>query len=219
MFANLKVATRLSLGFGVVIVLLIAISLLSVLRLGTVSDSATTIMEDRYPKVQMAEGIVRNALTNGRLLRSVLLATSDSEVESLKQQVSETRAKNAELVKRLDGVALAYAPFRPAEQERYTRSLRFPRWVAAGVLFNFDAHELHHGHAHERPGPVRGRRADACAHGWIARRGSGPDPVRRSEGRSRSRKRYARRQFESVAVDVRQCRTGCRRRRWRCRQC
>jgi omega-6 fatty acid desaturase (delta-12 desaturase) len=39
-------------------------------------------------------------------------------------------------------------PFRPGEQERYTRSLRFPRWIAAGVLFNFDAHELHHGHAH-----------------------------------------------------------------------
>ena len=40
----------------------------------------------------------------------------------------------------------AVAPLRPAEQERHTRSLRFPRWFAQGVLFNFDAHELHHGH-------------------------------------------------------------------------
>jgi len=39
-------------------------------------------------------------------------------------------------------------PFTPSEQERYTRSLRFPRWVTTCVLFNFDAHELHHSHAH-----------------------------------------------------------------------
>lgn len=38
------------------------------------------------------------------------------------------------------------APLKPAEQELYTRSLRFPRWFAQGVLLNFDAHELHHGH-------------------------------------------------------------------------
>lgn len=40
----------------------------------------------------------------------------------------------------------AVAPLKPAEQELHTRSLRFPRWFAQGVLFNFDAHELHHGH-------------------------------------------------------------------------
>lgn len=40
----------------------------------------------------------------------------------------------------------AVTPLKPAEQEIYTRSLRFPRWVAGAVLLNFDAHELHHGH-------------------------------------------------------------------------
>lgn len=30
------------------------------------------------------------------------------------------------------------------DQEEYTRSLRVPSWIAAGVLFHFDAHELHH---------------------------------------------------------------------------
>jgi omega-6 fatty acid desaturase (delta-12 desaturase) len=31
-----------------------------------------------------------------------------------------------------------------AEQEPYTRSLRVPGWMAAAILFHFDAHELHH---------------------------------------------------------------------------
>jgi len=34
-------------------------------------------------------------------------------------------------------------PFRPFEQEQYTRSLRLPRWMSTLVM-HFDAHELHH---------------------------------------------------------------------------
>ena len=35
-------------------------------------------------------------------------------------------------------------PFGAMEQEEFTRSLRFPAWVSRLLLFNFDAHELHH---------------------------------------------------------------------------
>lgn len=35
-------------------------------------------------------------------------------------------------------------PFAPAEQEVFTRSLRFPKWFSKWVLLNLDAHELHH---------------------------------------------------------------------------
>jgi omega-6 fatty acid desaturase (delta-12 desaturase) len=41
----------------------------------------------------------------------------------------------------------AVSPLKPSEQQRYTRSLRFPSWVASCVLFHFDAHERHHAHA------------------------------------------------------------------------
>jgi fatty acid desaturase len=35
-------------------------------------------------------------------------------------------------------------PFGAFEQELFTRSLRFPNWISRYLLFNFDAHELHH---------------------------------------------------------------------------
>jgi fatty acid desaturase len=35
-------------------------------------------------------------------------------------------------------------PFGAFEQESFTRSLKFPAWISRYVLFNFDAHELHH---------------------------------------------------------------------------
>jgi len=107
MFSNLKVSTRLSLGFGVVLFLLIVISVLSVLRLSTVSSATTLIMEDRYPKVQMSDDIIKNAIHNGRLLRGLLIASNESEAEALKQQVEQRRARNGELVKKLDEVLVA----------------------------------------------------------------------------------------------------------------
>jgi omega-6 fatty acid desaturase (delta-12 desaturase) len=38
------------------------------------------------------------------------------------------------------------APFSPAQQLPFTRSLRFPAWISTFVLLHFDAHELHHEH-------------------------------------------------------------------------
>jgi fatty acid desaturase len=35
-------------------------------------------------------------------------------------------------------------PFSPLEQEQFTRSIKFPSWLSAGLLLNFGAHELHH---------------------------------------------------------------------------
>ena len=35
-------------------------------------------------------------------------------------------------------------PFSPLEQEQFTRSVKFPSWLSAGLLLNFGAHELHH---------------------------------------------------------------------------
>ena len=49
MFGNLKVGTRLALGFGAVVVLLLIISVTSVLRLASINAATTVIMEDRYP--------------------------------------------------------------------------------------------------------------------------------------------------------------------------
>jgi omega-6 fatty acid desaturase (delta-12 desaturase) len=37
----------------------------------------------------------------------------------------------------------AVQPFRPLDQEQYTRSLKLPQWLSALVM-HFDAHELHH---------------------------------------------------------------------------
>ncbi len=96
MFANLKVGTRLALGFGALVVLLLVISVTSVLRLATVNSALTVVMEDRYPKVVLFNENLQRTIDNGRQMRSMLLATSDAEAEQYKQKIAQNRSRNSE---------------------------------------------------------------------------------------------------------------------------
>ena len=103
MFGNLKVGTRLALGFGAVVVLLLTISLTSVLRLSSINAATTVIMEDRYPKVVLANEILQHTLDNGRLMRSMVLAASDGEAEQYRQKIAVNRAANNDSLAKLEG--------------------------------------------------------------------------------------------------------------------
>jgi methyl-accepting chemotaxis protein len=102
MFKNLKVATRLSIGFGIVVLLLLGISTLSVLRLSAVNDATSLIVNDRLPKVTLASDAMLRTVDNGRRLRALLLATTDAEIEANKQKVAENRAANVETLARIE---------------------------------------------------------------------------------------------------------------------
>jgi methyl-accepting chemotaxis protein len=102
MFKNLTVATRLALGFGIVVTLLLIMAVLNVSRLAAINSSSTEIMEDRYPKVEMATQIAKNALRNGNLLRSYILSNDAAEQDALRQRIETTRNENGEVLKKLE---------------------------------------------------------------------------------------------------------------------
>ncbi|WP_254452027.1 methyl-accepting chemotaxis protein [Duganella vulcania] len=102
MFANMKVATRLGLGFGAVLVLLLILAVVSTMRMAAVNDGFRRIMDDRYPKVVMAKDNIRYTIDSGRQLRSMLLATSDEEREKFRRLVEADRGKIAETMEKID---------------------------------------------------------------------------------------------------------------------
>ena len=102
MFGNLKVGTRLALGFGSVVVLLLVISVTSVLRLASINAATTVIMEDRYPKVVLVNDILQRTIDNGRQMRSMVLATSEVEAEQYKQKIAANRVVNNESLSKLE---------------------------------------------------------------------------------------------------------------------
>jgi methyl-accepting chemotaxis protein len=102
MFANLKVATRLALGFGTVTLLLLIISVISVLRLSAVNDATATIVQDRMPKVLMVNDATLRTVDTGRWLRAMLLAANEQEEEVNKQKVQDNRAQIVQTLGRLE---------------------------------------------------------------------------------------------------------------------
>jgi methyl-accepting chemotaxis protein len=102
MFSNMKVATRLALGFGTVVILLLVLSVVSVVRMGEMDDGTDRIMDDRYPKVVLATEASMRTLDNGRQLRSMMLSASEEEREKYKAVAEANRVKVAEVLAKLD---------------------------------------------------------------------------------------------------------------------
>ena len=60
MFRNLKVSTRLALGFGVVSLLLVAVIVLGIRSLASVSENVDEIVKDKHPKVVISYDMIGN---------------------------------------------------------------------------------------------------------------------------------------------------------------
>ncbi|WP_229262731.1 methyl-accepting chemotaxis protein [Duganella radicis] len=102
MFTNMRVATRLGLGFGIVVLLLLILSAVSISRLASINSAMQLIMEDRYPKIVLGNEAIKLTIDNGRQLRSMLLATSDAERDKFRNNVEANRHKVAEALARMD---------------------------------------------------------------------------------------------------------------------
>ncbi|HEX7638157.1 MAG TPA: methyl-accepting chemotaxis protein, partial [Burkholderiaceae bacterium] len=107
MFSNLKVGTRLALGFGTLVLLLLLISVTSVLRLSTVRQSSQVITDQLYPKVALSADIVRDALKDGRYVRDMLLAATDADADKAWQRVQDERGHVADGLKKLEPMVVS----------------------------------------------------------------------------------------------------------------
>ncbi|MCO5977856.1 methyl-accepting chemotaxis protein [Ideonella oryzae] len=98
----MKVATRLALGFGVVIALLIALAALSITRMAGLNDSTTLIVQDRVPKSMTAKDLQVLSISNGREARALVLATSDAEFNAIKDRMAANSAEAGKMMDALD---------------------------------------------------------------------------------------------------------------------
>ena len=102
MFSNMKVATRLALGFGAVVALLLLLSVMSLSRMADIDKDVDLMMEDRYPKVVLANDAMTRTIDNGRQLRSMLLFANEDERDKYKAAAETNRARVAEALAKLD---------------------------------------------------------------------------------------------------------------------
>jgi methyl-accepting chemotaxis protein len=115
--ANAKIGTKLAYAFGAVILLLLVIASVATMRIRSINDDLTEIIDDRLVKVSLATDIDQGVNRQARSMRNAIIAGKDADEqrESL-DVVDKAMAENAATVDKLtklvttpDGVALLNA--------------------------------------------------------------------------------------------------------------
>ncbi|MBV7539001.1 MCP four helix bundle domain-containing protein [Duganella sp. sic0402] len=99
---NLKVGTRLGLGFGVVLLLLAITIGLSIYSQGELADNTDDIVTETYPKVLQAQLIMNHNNKIARALRNALLIHDETKAAKEMSVVMERRKEIDVEMKKLD---------------------------------------------------------------------------------------------------------------------
>jgi methyl-accepting chemotaxis protein len=80
---NLKIGIRLGIGFGLVLMLLVAISVLSAIRLTSLDNDIDEIINDRFPKTVQANNVVDSINAIARQLRNAYIFSGEEQQRAL----------------------------------------------------------------------------------------------------------------------------------------
>ncbi|MEO8332068.1 MAG: MCP four helix bundle domain-containing protein, partial [Gallionella sp.] len=102
MFNNLKISTRLTLAFTIVVLITLIISTFSNMRMGLMNQNTNKIVVDLYPKTELARGIISNVNQISLSVRNSLLFVDNKMIESEIGHIRESQKKTDELIKKLE---------------------------------------------------------------------------------------------------------------------
>ncbi len=99
---HMKVGSRLAAGFGLVVVLMMGITWLGITRLGALDDSTGLIVNDRYPKVVLANAVLSDISETAILMRNMLILDDPEKIKSELASLLEIRRKVNDNLDKLD---------------------------------------------------------------------------------------------------------------------
>jgi methyl-accepting chemotaxis protein len=105
MFNNLKIGVCLGLGFAFVLLMLAAISILSITRINELNAGINDLAEGRIPKIVMADELSLNVQLIGRGVRNMIM-TNDKLVEKQTEAIAKARSRNTEIYEKMTPLVL-----------------------------------------------------------------------------------------------------------------
>ena len=101
MFKNMKIGTRLGIGFGAIMVLLAVIVTISLMRLSSIGETIVTMVEDRYPKTTWGNNIIDNVNVIARATRNMVLMDKKEDILKEESRVAEATREIAAYLEKL----------------------------------------------------------------------------------------------------------------------
>ncbi|WP_271009297.1 methyl-accepting chemotaxis protein [Paucibacter sp. B51] len=102
MFKGLTVANRLAIGMGVVIALGVGIVAYAAMTLNNLNTGIDELAHNRMVKLAQFNDLKDNFQTIGRYARNIVINSDPAFVEGEKKKIAELRAKNSEILAKLD---------------------------------------------------------------------------------------------------------------------
>jgi len=102
MFANMKVGSKLGMGFAVTILIMIVISVLGIARMAHLNDLVGNMANDRWPKTVMLNQVVDHSGQIGIALRNMMLSTTREDRLKNKERVLESRKTIGSIIEQLE---------------------------------------------------------------------------------------------------------------------
>ncbi|OHC68148.1 MAG: hypothetical protein A2045_10715, partial [Rhodocyclales bacterium GWA2_65_20] len=92
MFRNMKIAARLGLGFGLLVLIMLAIAVVGSLGMSHLNDSTDDIIANKWPKVLLLQEGLAGVNDIGLAGRNMMLAENKEAAQKAKEQIFEGRA-------------------------------------------------------------------------------------------------------------------------------
>ncbi|WP_345792652.1 methyl-accepting chemotaxis protein [Thauera sp. JM12B12] len=129
---NLKIGTRLGIGFAVVLALLVLIAVIGSLRLSSLQAEITDVVSDKNVKVATSNDMIDSVNMIGLLHRNMLIMKSDEDLRSFAQGVADERANLLKKLEALDAMSFG------DEGERLLGDIKSARQSFIGVQQQFE---------------------------------------------------------------------------------
>ena len=132
---NLKIGTRLGLGFAVVLLLLLITAVIGSLRLQALQGGIADLVGDKNVKVAVANEIINSVNELGLQHRNMMITAlqSDSALQGFLQRTAEERQKIIQGLQRLEGMAYS------DDGKQLLEQVKSARQTFVGMQENFEA--------------------------------------------------------------------------------
>ena len=101
MFKNLKIGMKLGVGFAIVLILLVAVSVTSVMRMADMTSATSQIVDDRMPKIQMCSEMQENTLYIARAVRNLVISNDKNFEKKQLEVIANARKRNGEIIDKI----------------------------------------------------------------------------------------------------------------------